>query len=342
VLELLRDQMREVITTVVAPSLHADLVRLLGRPGYALSPDGPCRAGVLALEIHKAVTGHQAGRSALLVASAAEFMMEAAYVFDEVADAAPYGTRSEDLALAIALFTAGSAGGMEAAADALDPTDAFRHLCSAYSGACAGQFLDAKLQRRGGATLEEALQATCLKSGGLGRFIAGFSARVSGADREGIALIEQFGADTLTYAQLADDLRDACAPGEASDVAQRKATLPVVFYASAIDSRFPDDGMLTPEIRRAYESSGASLYVAILAQAYLRRAREDLNRLAVSGYAVTGLVRFLQNIDAVARETLVTARDGLVAAPGMAACVSDPARDGLGVAVGEPRDAVAR
>ncbi len=305
--------MHEVIATCVAPTIRMDLVRLLGRPGYALHPDGSCRAGVLALEVHEAVIGEPAGRAALLAAAAVELQMEAAYVFDEVADAAPDGKRSEDLALAIALLTAGVAAAVEAAAHSEGSSATLRHFCTSYGEACAGQFLDAMLQRRGDATLEEALQTTCLKSGGLGKFVAGFAARVAGADGDGVALFERLGFHTFTFAQLVDDLRDACDPDQASDLAERKATLPVVFYSQGIDSLAPANGMLSSAIRRTYESSGAPLYVAILAHAYMSRAEEDLSLLARNGYAVGGLGRFLKSVDSGAGETLSAARGSLVA-----------------------------
>ena len=309
----LREQIQEVIATRIAKPIREDLVKLLARPGYALHPDGLCRAGVLALKVHEAVIRDAVGRAGLLAAAAVELQMEAAYVFDEVADAAPGSNRSEDLGLAIALLTAGAAAAVEAAADSPDRSAAMDHFCKAYSEACAGQFLDAALQRRGGATLEEALQMTCLKAGGLGKFVTGFMARVAGADGDGVALFERLGDHAFTLAQLVDDLRDACAPGQDSDLAQRKATLPVVFYGRGIDSLAPLDGILSDRICNTYESSGAPLYAAILAHAYMSRAEEDLALLARHGYAVGGLVRFLESVDSGAGETLSAARIGLVA-----------------------------
>jgi geranylgeranyl pyrophosphate synthase len=308
----LRQQIREVITTRVTAAIRDDLLNLLRRPGFALHPEGTCRAGGLALEVHEAVTWKPAGRTAVLAATAVELQMEASYLFDEVADSAPDGKRSEDLALATALHAAGAAAAMEAAADSPAPSVALDHFCRAYTESSAGQFLDAMLQNRGGATLEEALQATCLKSGGLGRFVTGFAARVAGADEEGLALFERLGYHTFTLAQLVDDLRDACAPGETSDLAHRKATLAVVFYGQGVDSLVPPDGMLTAEVCKLYESSGAQLYVGILAYAYMKRAEEDLLLLARHGYAVGGLVRLLESVDSGAGETLSAARSSLV------------------------------
>jgi geranylgeranyl pyrophosphate synthase len=308
----LRDQIQEVIVTRIAPPIRDDVVKLLGRPGYAFHPDGLCRAGSLALNVHEAVIREPLGRSALLAAAAVELQMEAMYVFDEVADSGPGGTRSEDLGLAIAILSAGAAAAVSAAADSPARAAALDHFCRAYSEACAGQFQDAMLQGRGDATLEEALQMTCLKSGGLGRFVTGFVARVAGADEDGIVLFERLGYHTFTLAQLIDDLRDACAPGRGSDLAQRKATLPVVFYGQGIDSLTAVDGILTRDGCNAYQSSGAPLYAAILAHAYLSRAEEDLALLARRGYAVGGLVRFLESVDSGAGETLGAAWSSLV------------------------------
>jgi len=309
----LRGQIQEVIVTRVATTIHEDLLKLLGRPGYALHPDGLCRAGMLALTVHEAVSREPMGKTALLAAAAVELQMEAAFVFDEVADASPGTNRSEDLGLAIALLTAGTTAAVEAAATAPDRFSAMGHFCRAYSEACAGQFLDAALQGRGAATLEEALQMTRLKSGGLGRFVTGFVARVAGADGEGVALFERFGDHTFTLAQLVDDLRDACTPDQGSDLEQRKATLPVVFYGRAIDSPVQADGMLSNQCCNTYESSGAPLYTAILAHAYMRRADEDLSLLARRGYAVGGLLAFLESVDSGAAATLSAARSTLVA-----------------------------
>jgi geranylgeranyl pyrophosphate synthase len=313
VLRPLRAQIQEVIATRVPTVIREDLVKLLRRPGYALHPDGACRAGGLGLKVHQAVTREHFGRTALLAAAAVELQMEASYVFDEVADAPPDGKRGEDLALANTLLTAGVAAAVDAAADSPKPSAALNHFCRAYSESSAGQFLDAMLQNRGGATLEEALQTTCLKAGGLGKFVTGFAARVAGADEEGVALFERLGDHTFTLAQLVDDLRDACAPGQVSDLAQGKSTLPVVFYGRGIDCPLPGNGILSAEVRNLYESSGAPLYVGILAHSYMIRAEEDLLLLAQHGYAIGGLVRFLEYVDLGAGEALSAARSSLVA-----------------------------
>src|SRR5262245_43448926 len=130
-LSALRDQVLEVIATR-APSVRSVLVDLLSRPGYVLHPEGACRAGALALEVNAAVTAEPCGSGALLGAAAVELQMEAAYIFDEVADSAPYDERSEHLALAIALLTAGFAAAVDAASASPDSADSLRRFCSAY------------------------------------------------------------------------------------------------------------------------------------------------------------------------------------------------------------------
>src|SRR5262249_52159967 len=141
----------------------------------------------------------------------------------------------------------------------------------------------------------------------------GFVARVVGADGDGVEILERFGHHTFTLAQLVDDLRDAIAPGATSDLAQRKATLPVIFYGRRIDSATSLDSILSQDICKTYESSGAPLYAAILAHAYKSRAEEDLTSLARRGYAVGGLTRFLESVDSGAGATLSAARSTLVA-----------------------------
>jgi len=313
-LERFREHVREAVDVHAHATVRKQLVELLCRPGYALHRDGLCRAGLLVLDVYEAVTGTRT-TAPLLAGAAVELQMEAAYVFDEVADSDQNERRGEDLALAIALLTAGAAAAAESARSSPDPSTALNHFFTSYGEACAGQFLDGMLQRRGGASLEDARQATCLKAGGLGKFAAGFGARVAGADEEAAALFDRLGHSVFTFAQLIDDLRDACPRGQhqASDLAQRKATLPVIFFSREVDSLEAGSGMLPATTRCRYESSGAPLYAAILAQAYMNRALEDLSLLAQRGYEVGGLFQFLEGLDSGAEGTLSVARRSLVA-----------------------------
>lgn len=312
-LSLLRAEVAEAIVAHAAPAIQADLVRFLARPGYALHPQGPCRAGLLALEVYGA-TRRRYDRAAFVAAAAVELQMQSAYVFDDVADHRPDGSHAEDLALAIALLTAGTAAATFAASVSPDPSGAMRHFCVTTGGACAGQFLDAMLERRGGATLEESLRMTHLKSGSLGTFAAGFAARVAGADADRLELFERFGFNIFTFAQLVDDQRDACIPGPFSDLAQAKATLPVIFsQRNQIDSPASAGGTIPREVSDAYDSSGAPVYAAIIALAYLGRAQADLRRLADRGCAIGGLGRFLEGVESGASRALGTVGCGVVA-----------------------------
>src|SRR6185503_6159560 len=53
-LPYVRAQVADAVVAHAEPAIHADLVRLLSRPGYALHPEGSCRAGVFSLEVYKA------------------------------------------------------------------------------------------------------------------------------------------------------------------------------------------------------------------------------------------------------------------------------------------------
>jgi geranylgeranyl pyrophosphate synthase len=314
VLSLVRAQVADSILAHAAPMIQADLVRLLARPGHALHPDGPCRAGLFALEVHGAIRG-RTNRSALVAAAAVELLMQSAYVFDDVADHLPDGRQGEDLALAIALLTAGTAAAADAAFDSPNPPEAMRHFCVATGGACAGQFLDARLERRGTATLEESLDMTRLKSGSLGTFAAGFAARIAGARPGDARIFEALGCNLFTFAQLVDDHRDACAPGPHSDLARAKATLATVYFGqrNPMDASHRVDGRISPRTCESYDSSGAPIYAAILALAYLGRAKADLDLLADRGYAIRGLGRFLEGVESGATGTLGTIGCGVVA-----------------------------
>jgi geranylgeranyl pyrophosphate synthase len=333
-LPFVRAQVADAVVAHAEPAIHADLVRMLSRPGYALHPEGKCRAGLFALEVYRSVRGGY-DQTALMAAAAVELQMQSAYVLDQVSDENPEETRAEDLALAIALVFAGTATAAEASVGCRGGAAAMRHFFASSGGACAGQYLDAMLERRGGATLEEAHRMTRLKSGNLGAFAAGFAARlagvetgVPGVDPGMLPLFEGLGFNLFTCAQLVDDHRDGCAPGGRSDLARSKATLPVVFFArhrprgdrssdssgeTSIDSDARGDGTLSPAIHDVYESSGASLYAAVLALAYLGRARAQLEHLAERGCSIGPLGRFVEGVESEAARTLGAVGAGVVA-----------------------------
>jgi geranylgeranyl pyrophosphate synthase len=310
VLPLVRAQVADAVVTHADPGIHANLIRLLSRPGYALHPEGRCRAGRFALEVYRAVR-RRYDRTALVTAAAVELQMQSAYVFDAVSDGEAGDSQAEDLALAIALLTAGTAAAAEASADSPHGAGAMRHFCAATGGACAGQYLDAALERRGAATLEEALHMTRLKSGSLGSFAAGFAVRIAGGDADTIPVFESIGFNLFTCAQLVDDQRDARTKGSLSDMARGKATVPVVFQ-SRIDSTAREDGRLSPEVREN-PRSGALVCAAVLALAHLARARADLHLLANRGYPTEPLHRYMAEVESEAARTWGAVGGGVVA-----------------------------
>ena len=60
-------------------------MRVLLRQGFALDEDSPCRVAVLTLETYRAITG-SLGPEVMLGAAGIEMQMEAAYMFDDLAD----------------------------------------------------------------------------------------------------------------------------------------------------------------------------------------------------------------------------------------------------------------
>jgi hypothetical protein len=148
----LRAQVADAVLAHAEPTVHPDLIRLLAQPGRSLHPEGRCRAGLLALETYGAIR-RRYDRAAYVAAAAVELQMQSGIVFDAVADHDAGESGAERLALAIALLTTGMAAASEAASRTPDPSGAMKHFCVSTGVACAGQFLDAVLQRRGDATL---------------------------------------------------------------------------------------------------------------------------------------------------------------------------------------------
>ena len=87
------------------------MLRILARRGFALHPEYPCRAGVLTLDVYKAVTG-TVTKEVVQGAAGIEMQMEAAYIFDSVADgelgSSTESATGKELALAIALLYCGA------------------------------------------------------------------------------------------------------------------------------------------------------------------------------------------------------------------------------------------
>ena len=302
-LDALRSEIRIMADRYCSEPAHREaMLGALARPGFALHPEARCRAGLLTLHVYRATCGSPSP-VAFQAAAAVELQMEAAFMFDHVADQeidARYGlSAAEELALAIAVLSCGAAAAGEASHRAGRNGSGLPSLLQFhrnYVSACAGQFLDGSLEKRKVASTDEALAMTSLKSGSLGRFAAAFGACMATEDPETVWSFGEFGFDLLTYLQLVDDLRDACpGDGKPGDLILHKKTVPLVFFYDYLAQRYPErgnaldiiDGIMleqTPEsaaleIRREFEASGAGLFGAIAAESFLNRAKGHLERL---------------------------------------------------------------
>ncbi len=308
----------------VEPEQRRATLELLRQPGFALQP-GPCRAGSLTLAGYLAIAP-ELTRAAVLGAAAVELHMEAAYLFDEVADeptlcVAPPASgvwgngqgdpaptcdgrvsASEKLAAAIGLMSCGAAAGMEAAFAAGLSSGALAALTGFHANsisACAGQYLDARFEKLAGVSTDDALRMTRLKSGSLGRFAAEFGASLGKASPEAVKLCGDFGFNLLTCAQLVDDVKDACPyDGGDGDLFQGKKTAPIAFFLgsmeppqaiSSVDAarwQLPEE---RAQMREQYQVSGASAFGMILAEVFLNRARSLLQEMKGRGLEVQAL-----------------------------------------------------
>ena len=295
---------RTVVLYCEEPLFRKAMLCALARPGFALHPQAPCRAGILTLEVYQAISG-SLGVAAIQAAVAVELHMQAAYMFDNVADRDTNChdlSVAEELALAIALLSWGQAAAGEAVCVAGRNGIGLRSLLkwsrSCASGCCAGQFLDAYLEKRPRVTIDEAITMTSMKAGNLGRFAAGLGASVATDSCEMVRLCGDFGFNLFTCLQLVDDLRDACpAQGPQSDLVRHKKTLPLVFFHDSLAGKsngvvcsimpadaFGEDGL---DVIQAFKASDAQLFGVIVAEAFLNRAKSNLadikNRVATTG-----------------------------------------------------------
>lgn len=319
-LDTFRSEVRKSINIHVdEPICRETMVRALARSGFVLHPESRCRAGVLTSEIYRAVHGSLNDISCQ-AAAAVELQMNAAYMFDHVADQELNPddglSAAEELALAIGVLNCGSAVACCAASLAGSAgigLDALLEFHKNYVGACGGQFLDAYMERRNILSSEEALNMTTRKSGSLGRFAAAFGAGLATEDQNTVHLFGQFGLNLFTYMQLIDDLQDACpADGPMRDFDQRKKTVPLSFFYNYVAEErgiSPDDIMLRimtdpVEIRHEFQRSGAKLFCAILAEAFLNRARGNLAELKGLSYSVGSLEELVETVEFRPQEVL--------------------------------------
>jgi geranylgeranyl pyrophosphate synthase len=322
-LAVLRDGIQDTVDLYCQePVFRETMRRALARRGFALHPQAPCRAGVLALEVSRAISVSP-GAAAIQAAVAAELHMQAAYMFDNIADRdkGPSDDLSpaEELALAIGLLSCGQAATVEAAYTAGLNGSGLRSLLqwsrNCASSCCTGQFLDAYLEKRHLATTEEALKMTSLKAGSLGRFATGLGASMATEDPEVVSLCGEFGFNLFTYFQLIDDLRDACpAQGLQRDLRRHKKTLPLVFFHNSLVERNPGVvcSIIPPEVwgntgvdvSREFEASGARIYSAIVAEAFLNRAKSNLAGIKSRLGTVGNLEHFVSAFEITPREVV--------------------------------------
>ena len=321
IVAMLQAEIRKTMNLYCGDSaFQGAMLRALARPGFALHSKAPCRAGVLTLEIYRVISGPPSV-AAIQAAVAVELHMQAAYLFDNVADGdkSPGDDLSpaEELALAIGLLSYGQSAVWEAALAAGLHGSGLRSLLrwarDCAGQCCAGQFLDAYLERQPMATAEEALRMTSLKAGGLGRFATGLGASMATEDTEMVNLSGEFGFNLFTYLQLVDDLRDAFKVQDLQgDLMQHKKTLPLVFFHNSLTERNPEVvcSIIPSEVCEGakadawqkFESSGARVFGAIAAEAFLNRAKSNLadikNRLGTVG----NLERFVGSFEITPQE----------------------------------------
>jgi len=300
----LRTEVRKVVERYCDEPIHrGEILRALRRGGFAFHPQAACRAGVLTLQVHRAIAGLPSS-AAIRAAAAVELLMEAAFIFDHVADqevVLQHGlSPAEELGLAIAILNCGLAAACEAThweGRGADGHQSLLHLLRSCISACTGQFLDAYLERRDSATAEEALAMTSLKAGSLGKLAAEFGARMATDDAETIRLFGEFGINLFTYLQLIDDLRDACATRIAqTDLTRRKKTLPLVFFYNAMLQSNNDNeaGNSSTRLEEEFEASGAGVFCTIAAEAFLNRAKSTLADLRGRVREVKCLEEFIE------------------------------------------------
>lgn len=311
---------QETLDTYCVEEEQASALRhALSQPGFALHPDAPYRAANLTLACFQAVSP-RLNRAAVLGAAAVELHMEAAYLYDDVADEGAGDpdrfSPAEKLALAIALQSCGSAAATEAAAltGSAHAHRAVVRFHQHFIGACAGQFLDATYDRHPDVALEDAIRMTQLKSGSLGRFAAEFGASLGISESNAIRLCGDVGFNLFTYAQLVDDLKDAfSADGQEDDFSRNKKTAPVVFFQKS-SPRCSDNRQAVGcglqghrshrEAKEEYNNSGASTFGIITAEVFLNRAKEALRQMEGYSLDTTSLAQLVRSVESASRNVV--------------------------------------
>jgi len=314
-IDILRSEICKTLEAHFAePTQRETMLRALSREGFALHPEGRCTTGLFTLEVYRAIRS-MLDATAFRAAVATELYMEAAFMFDHVADQeldqSGGLSAAEELILAVSLMACGAAAACEAAQQASSDGQRLHALLQLHRGcisSCSGQLLDAQVQKLGLATTEEALRITRLKSGSTGRSAAALAANIATDDPETIRLFEEFGFNLFTYLQLIDDLRDACPESSAvTDLGQLKKTLPLVYFYNSLAERTreTDSGIIpshegkpvSQEVRQGFKASGAEVFSAIIAETFLNRAKSNLAALKNRTRTVEGLEQFISSLE---------------------------------------------
>ena len=286
-----------------------------------MHPDAQCRSGHLALTVYHSISG-EVDRTALLAAAAVELCLEASFLFDDIADgdldSALALSPTEEMALAIALLNTGIAtagDAVEQAGPNQASSGALQGLLRHCISSSAGLYQDGRLVRRNTVTTEAAMEMTERKSGSCGRLAASFGAAIATQDQGVVRLFGDFGSNLYTHLQLVDDIRDAYPKnGIPEDIVQQKKTVPLTYIQSSMDSggTSNSDGIMTTlqelgvqDYRRSYEDTGAGVFSAVVAEAYLNRARSNLTDLSHRLRTVENLAYIVETIELSPQEYLL-------------------------------------
>ncbi len=203
-LERLRKEIGETVELYCSdPGLKDAVAEVLARPGYALHSDSRCRAGSLALLVYETLHGEIDGPG-WKAAVAVELYMEAAFLFDDVADddVAPDSTPAEEIAVALTVLNCGAGAASEAAAGRSSEGPAFtplQQMAQDCITACAGQYGDAALSDHDLVSADEALRMTEMKAGACGRLVTSFAAGIGGQNRDVASHFGEFGFNLFTH-----------------------------------------------------------------------------------------------------------------------------------------------
>ena len=323
-LDRLRAQIEEAVRQYYDEPGHRDAVlEALTRPSFALHAEAQCRAGRSTLGVYRSVRG-SLDECGLLGAAAVELYIDSARLFDQLVDQeldpALSSSPSEEMALAIALLNTGVATANDAVEHAGSndvSSGALQGLLRHCISSSAGLFQDGRLARRNTVTTETALEMTETKSGSCGRMAASFGASIATQDEALIRLLGDFGSDLFTYLQLLDDIKDAhpINDGTPEDVAQQKKTVPMAFIANSLAAQGISlwGGIISPQgelnsvddYRRNFEETGAGVFSAVGAEAYLNRARSKLTDLSHRVKTVDDLAHIVETLELTPQDLLL-------------------------------------